>query len=454
MNSGTNKEILRHLRLVHFWLAAACIGLLITVQGDTTSMASKAYDQHVLLEARWQTLCKVVEDSSIQDLLEAELYSPTSSGPYLFSKYAMYPYNGTFPWKVLSPMYLEREDGKHLSLPLFTDALSEFRNSWNSLLKERIRYVTEIKGDSIYLTEQDMTTLEESDWTINEDSIIKRELFEDANNSLPIKKGNHLRNVRLIERDSQNGTVGHSLLTMLVGTTSFGFSLMPIDTHTFMVPVETKLRTLNVLKELSGVADTEAPLVPFSQAFPELHIVTKNYADIPLDKIRRILESEKRRQGKQFEALGVKVPSSLAAAWGSPIVLLIHAYFLLHLLAFGTVNSSTPRNIEVPWIGIYKQPLAALLVLASVCILPTATLLIVAAQNVLSAKTLGWWELYAPIVCTVLSIPIAIKIFNHLPYNWLKQIKPNPGLSGFLQNSTKWIATIIIVIVVMIAISR
>jgi hypothetical protein len=120
----------------------------------------------------------------------------------------------------------------------------------------------------------------------------------------------------------------------------------------------------------------------FEGDFPDLELVTRNYADLPLQKVRDILDGERERSaGERVEILGMKIPSSGVRRWGSVIVLVVQLYLCLHLNAL-RVSLVAKQNIgSIAWVGLYPDLVSRIVCLFSILIMPWLSILLLGAPR-------------------------------------------------------------------------
>ena len=104
--------------------------------------------------------------------------------------------------------------------------------------------------------------------------------------------------------------------------------------------------------------NSNIPPGKFDDVFSELNRITKNIQNLSVSDIIAVLEDRKENELKEvFEIFGTKIPFREYARIGIPFILIIQLYFFIHLKS---LNSFIVKNtiLEVPWIGLYKDPLA------------------------------------------------------------------------------------------------
>jgi hypothetical protein len=150
------------------------------------------------------------------------------------------------------------------------------------------------------------------------------------------------------------------------------------DIHAGSMIIATRFREPRIPADLQQWLiksfDLPGPAGTFSDSFPELDRVTRNYQELALEKARAILEAELARGGERIEFLGMKLPETLMATWGGVVILMLQLYLWLHLRAVRGVRRTSKwvRN-EVAWIGIYSDIFARGTTLATVFLLPFGT---------------------------------------------------------------------------------
>jgi hypothetical protein len=156
---------------------------------------------------------------------------------------------------------------------------------------------------------------------------------------------------------------------------------------------------------------------PFNDAFPNLSAVTKNYEELDLDTVDKILEGEESRAGDSFEAIGIKFPAEGVTRWGLVLILGIQLYLFLHLDELGPKLKPTDEGWEVAWIGVYKSHLARVLYFASSVLMP-ATAAFALAWHMPNQTRAAWWlRLAAMILGTALSLLLGSLAWRKLRKN-------------------------------------
>lgn len=126
----------------------------------------------------------------------------------------------------------------------------------------------------------------------------------------------------------------------------------------------------------------------FAEAFRELDGFTSEIGDVRLDSVARVLENERKRTSESFQAFGLKVPAAELYRWGSPLLVVIQLYFLLHLNALTSAVAASERR-SAPWIGIYNNRLSQTVTVTSAVMLPLAVVVVLQLDG-WSSHWLGW----------------------------------------------------------------
>ena len=147
---------------------------------------------------------------------------------------------------------------------------------------------------------------------------------------------------------------------------------IPADIDDYGVPI---LPSVWFAKEVG----LSLPGTAFAQAFPELHQITVDYADLPLTKSESILRGERQRSEERVELVGLRIPFAALTMWGPLVILLVQVYLCLHLNALrsASTNRSTPSNVA--WIGLYTDVFSRILCIVTL-VLPAFVLFIITAH--------------------------------------------------------------------------
>jgi hypothetical protein len=156
---------------------------------------------------------------------------------------------------------------------------------------------------------------------------------------------------------------------------------------------------------------------PFADTFPNLSSLTKNYEELDLETIDKILEAEQSRTGDSFEAIGIKFPAEGVTRWGIVLILGIQLYLFLHLHELTPKLKPTDEGWEVAWIGVYKSRISQVLYLASSVLLPPIAAFALAWHMPTMTRAAWWLRLAAMILGTTVSLLLGWLAWRRLRKN-------------------------------------
>jgi hypothetical protein len=151
--------------------------------------------------------------------------------------------------------------------------------------------------------------------------------------------------------------------------------------------------------------------------FSALHQVTKDYQELELRKVERILGAELQRSGDRVEFLGLKFPERVISTWGAAIIVGIQFYFWLHLRTLYSRITPTDHGLNLAWIGLYPNVLARIISLASACALPFGVTFYLVVQSGWSPWAFAFWGLGLLSTCGVFKL--LLDLANQL--KWRRQ---------------------------------
>lgn len=118
----------------------------------------------------------------------------------------------------------------------------------------------------------------------------------------------------------------------------------------------------------------------FDGQFPELNKASQHYRTVALQDANQILEAELARSGEHVEFFELSFPQNVIATWGTVMIVAIHLYFWLHLRAFYSRPTPNDPDFNIGWVGLYFDPWAHLVTLASVSLLPLSVIVYLACK--------------------------------------------------------------------------
>jgi hypothetical protein len=133
----------------------------------------------------------------------------------------------------------------------------------------------------------------------------------------------------------------------------------------------------------------------FKNSFRDLDQAGHEFANLDLDEVQKILDTDAAKGAEVFEVLGIKIPVEQVTAWGSAIIIGIQIYLLIFLKQLSGKLRSDDPGWDVPWVGMDMSRFAKSVFLVTLVILPiTAVALLngrayVAWRKILSPDK-GW----------------------------------------------------------------
>lgn len=149
--------------------------------------------------------------------------------------------------------------------------------------------------------------------------------------------------------------------------------------------------------------------------FPELSAVAESNDDLYFDKVTAFIESKARQSEGEVAIFGFSVPAAMVSSWGVPIVLVAQLYFLLHLRSLRQSLMMGARSELAPWIGVYEDRFARGVAVASAFVLPPVTVVVVVAPEVTVRPV---WSIGVMTSCLLGLVSFAIlrKVWRELGY--------------------------------------
>lgn len=140
----------------------------------------------------------------------------------------------------------------------------------------------------------------------------------------------------------------------------------------FAIPVEEQGAILQVESQRPFLEQNKTWVGgKFVSSFALLNELSTNIQDLPLESLRRVLETEETRKGDSFEVVGIKFPSETTKWAGFVVLCGIQLYLgLLFREQPVSLEKDSPGN-EIAWIGIYTSAVARVLVFVTLVPLPT-----------------------------------------------------------------------------------
>ena len=448
----STEELATHIRLVHFSLVAAMLGLIASVflnpTGDLRLALNQVEDiislqRQLKNDPKWiagyvESLyekTEIVTPEWLKDGLRADLSGlgglkmgkRSSSGRVTIDlsgqegekvkgEKIQILLNGP-TWRVAA--YGGRE--KKLTEKTITDldvfnTLSDFRSLWNRLVGEaHLLYLTDIPPTTLFIKTLHLKSLQETMVHVKEFPLIELEGFARVvAGELHEASGATIDSQIAGDASYKSKNFSPDWNRLTIALPSFAVNnadiqgLIPVD------PTSYASRSLDFQDVLINRLNARWPKGFFTDSFGELEQVSKDYQDLELDRVKSIIESELRRSGDSFEVLGAKFAGPTLRKWGGMVLLGIQLYLLLHLRILVQRLKRSSEILFVPWIGVYKDTLSQITFAGTAVIAPVLISAGLTAGILRHSPTNGDYihGFLSIIFCIGLSIWLAIEILK------------------------------------------
>lgn len=424
------REIVLHLRTIHFSLLVACVGLYILVTAgrpEEIDLARSQLAEIIAVIDRWQP--GWVENAAIEkrkELPAPETLADRGSGPIrlrIDQSWTLLPLpqglldlanpgaqidpldrNGPL-WSALAmpkrrsaqflpvPRTEFVPDVVPINLPAPT-TLREFESFWNALgrITLTLTEASWIFPDTMGPTAGEFSALpytETPDATGTTVSMRLEPIADARQEAVWRDRVEH-------EWDPRFHFVGHvdlaagEIAGLLAGPTgaqegslqALGKSRPP-QPATISLAAEVEMQEIDAQEAFTDFFALSWRAGSYALNFPELSSVAEGNDDLYFDKVTAFIESKARQSEGKVAILGFIVPASMVSSWGVPIVLVAQLYLLLHLRSLQRCLSTDAKPKLAPWIGVYDDGFARAIAVASAFGLPPATVAVVVAPEVI-----------------------------------------------------------------------
>lgn len=386
MPSGKAKELVEHIRTVHFSLIILCFGLIsasfLSREGEVTRSLRQLREINNVIDNwndEWLQLYGqnlMGDGNSPTTLPNREWWIPSEGKRPLIKATLDSP-----PWTFNPPPselddFLDKVEGTRLRRTLVIqkpDNLTVFEKLWDALqLKIPIYRVTSVfpkatgyysahSGESVaetmFLTDVTASRMENAPCNVS--------LMVIANNKPTI---DYLQ--AKLQQDFTHSLSGECKITAEGAEWENEWNVE--------IPVTTE-----ITKEFGGQISLIQTYKlnwdsgPFARTFPELNKVTANIKDLPFERLFTILEAEEKRSSEErVEIFGTKFPTGEIIRWGIPVVLLLQLYLLMHLKVLSTEISLDDMESVIPWTGIYMSKLSRSGTVITAFLLPSSVIIL------------------------------------------------------------------------------
>lgn len=166
--------------------------------------------------------------------------------------------------------------------------------------------------------------------------------------------------------------------------------------------------TWQPLRSFCDRAHPDWRVVKFDRAFPELVETTSEIDEFRLDQLTQVLQSRLDEDYETLELFGAKFPVAVTLLIGSPLILLLQLYLLLHLGGLNDRIQSVDdlRGITEPWIGLYRNQYARWATFLVIGGVPWTAQLCLLVRGF---GFLGWISISAMVVTVLIAIVVSWK---------------------------------------------
>jgi hypothetical protein len=402
-----SKDYVEHLRTVHFTLVAICIGLLTLASSESQNQVSEAREQLQMITESlhsWDVSSltnaaakRISEFNTAEhESLPAQMFGATAQNvDTLFvarhgdSPSTLFSVEFRGNWMVDGPI---RQSGtlggkehpvtslliEGPQLPIAKPAtLAGFQKLWDSLVPEnRIIVPTKLAQFMYVFTPPakgyiDLKTIDSLFERIDVRFSKSRPGTPNAKCTLMLARATTLEDLQPIAKALAKPTPYMYVCRELNPISSDTISFIPVNEFR-----EIDFDGQNVLLEkvrAQQLTRGKGLLIPhgtFAHSFSALDQVTRSYQNLSLDSFDPILESEQRRSGESFEALGVKFPADETTRWGIVVVIAVQLYIWIILRQRSATLAPGDAAFEVAWLGLFPSLIARVICLISIALLP------------------------------------------------------------------------------------
>jgi hypothetical protein len=400
---GDSKDLLEHLRTVHFTLLATCVAIAVIVLSPSPTQIGKADEQLDEVRAiveQWnpQWSQRNAEDQAAQ---HKECNSDPDQDP-LFLEW------GTWKSKVRITRRWDVRYGVHgidmkspdgitppvLPRPL---TLQQFKDIWNS--KDVLFCPGGTLGQTVDRVLVWNPTFHKFYFPGHEKlqakSIAPGQVFQQRDfewvitENMPLgpdEEGVGKRPFGILMQIEKNPKMDpFCIFTSTFGT---GFGL------------EVRSRIVQDAKAIPGLQPKE-----FDVAFPELDQIAEeqNAFNTNLDYLKKSLASQDGAAARSFEVFSIKFPVEATARWAVILILSIQAYLWLQLNEY---RRRTPRKTDIAWIGVYTNWAARAVSALSMLMIPVSVILLCVAHTIVPLQFTAN-VIISALVC-LLSVSLAV----------------------------------------------
>jgi hypothetical protein len=384
------KELLSHLRAVHFALVGTMFAILVVGSLGRDATLQRASDQLSrvaglnqvlsirtiaaavsaasqggvseglsLHEQRTKLLWRV--DSDYHDIREAEFPLPR---PKLWIPSESSAYSPPFDYPIF------------VLTPPESRTFRDFQLAWQFLLNgKRAFVVSAIHPESATFQSDNSRAPGTADYS---ESIVDRAM---APSHPDVAERAFLVNISITTIGSNRYAADFALVGGKTSDPHLRFGRHAI------IPIEVRSSSIDVmeffLKDASGLGPEERAQSnrPFAEVFKELSSTALGLESLKIEEMRSYIGRLLREKGPDVELFGAKIPQDSLVYWSLPALLTIQIYFLTTLRQLLSRYAAPLASAEFTWIALYCDPIAKVATQISFVGAPVVALIVTADSS-------------------------------------------------------------------------
>lgn len=409
-----SKDFIKHLRTVHFALAALSLTLVVVTPSLSRFDYGRASEQVAILQKinersaveAIQTLWDLNHTTS-EDLLQPMTLQPTPSGARDYKEdqpcvpiclRMQYIRNiairvGTLKLGLAATgadvVTLPKDffDGKDLST---YDGIRDF---WTKLDQRNVEWVDILSVPDVKI-----------DQNPEQATLVWSAFDAPKNATISLKRDTASASLRL----HGSAKVGNSSVDVTFQPATAPFSFGRND----FIKASKQLSDNRQLFGTDSFESKFAVLARFVTSFRDKY--SKQIESEKLETIAKDIEAEKEKESAPATIFGIPFPHDYLPSWGVILLISVQAYFWIHLCELTSRIQPDSQGWGVAWIGMYNQSSARHLFKVSACAIPAISILFVSA-----VELSPYSRLVGPLEGTILVLGIGAT----LTLGWLTYVK-------------------------------
>lgn len=364
-----SKDLVEHLRTVHFALVTVSVGLLIILSSTAYDRKAAASQMTTVINIKELWTGGLMKFDKLRDFDpdagDAVGYSPSfvavSDDPRLKKQ----QFRFAFPTPDLyecdkltvalpdpgPPIYLYT----HISNVVVPVTIQDFRSWWDSLSSPD----SQLLLDSVA-------------------SIARKGEVFDAHGG-----GGQLGSLKITSTEPTSSGIPLSMETPCSATTS---SWVPVTlggdngSYRFEFYLAGFKRVVVTQQWLSTVIPGGVKPGSFRESFPDLAQAIRDREGMKMETLAPELYDDAAKGTEAFEAFGMKFPGEQVTLWGIIVLVGVQLYLFTYLRQLYQKLTADDPGWDVPWIAMDESYLARILLFISLIVLPTCAALLVAVR--------------------------------------------------------------------------